>query len=134
MTRALMLAFAIAAVACGDEHGHHDDEVPEEYEGMTNPFDGDMAAATAGAPLYGMNCAGCHGANGRGDGPNSGGLDPAPTDFHEHTLGHEDDYVFWRISEGGLGEPVTSAMPAWKSALTEDEIWQVITFMRFMDE
>ena len=34
-----------------------------------------------GASLYASNCAGCHAANGNGQGPASAGLDPAPTDF-----------------------------------------------------
>lgn len=33
--------------------------------------------------LYQENCAGCHGAEGRGDGPSAGGLDPAPANFHD---------------------------------------------------
>jgi high-affinity iron transporter len=36
-----------------------------------------------GAKLFGENCAGCHGAEGRGDGPMGKGLDPAPSDFHD---------------------------------------------------
>ena len=36
-----------------------------------------------GAALYAANCAVCHGAEGRGDGPASKGLDPKPSDFHD---------------------------------------------------
>jgi len=36
-----------------------------------------------GAALYAQQCAGCHGAEGRGDGPAAKGLDPAPANFHE---------------------------------------------------
>jgi mono/diheme cytochrome c family protein len=34
------------------------------------------------------------------------------------------------FSEGGLIKQFKSAMPAWKSILTEAEIWQVIAFIR----
>lgn len=40
----------------------------------------DLARA---ATLYAANCAGCHGAQGRGDGAASAGMDPAPTNFHD---------------------------------------------------
>jgi high-affinity iron transporter len=36
-----------------------------------------------GAAVYAQQCAGCHGADGRGDGPAARGLDPAPANFHE---------------------------------------------------
>ena len=35
-----------------------------------------------GAALYAAQCAACHGAQGRGDGPAAKGLDPAPANFH----------------------------------------------------
>jgi mono/diheme cytochrome c family protein len=38
-----------------------------------------------------------------------------------------DGYVMWAISEGG--EPVGSAMPAFKDALSEHQRWQIILFM-----
>ena len=36
-----------------------------------------------GAQLFGSQCAACHGADGRGDGPAAAGLQPKPTDFHD---------------------------------------------------
>lgn len=40
----------------------------------------DVAAA---AQLYAAQCAACHGAQGRGDGPAGRGLEPPPSDFHD---------------------------------------------------
>jgi high-affinity iron transporter len=37
----------------------------------------------AGKRLYAAQCASCHGAHGRGDGPAGKALDPAPSDFHD---------------------------------------------------
>jgi high-affinity iron transporter len=37
----------------------------------------------AARELYAGRCATCHGSEGRGDGPAAGGLEPAPTDFHD---------------------------------------------------
>jgi high-affinity iron transporter len=36
-----------------------------------------------GRALYAQECAGCHGSDGRGDGPAAKGLEPAPANFHD---------------------------------------------------
>ena len=41
-----------------------------------------------------------------------------------------DGALFWRVSEGGMIEPFNSLMPAWKDTLSDDERWQVITYIR----
>lgn len=41
----------------------------------------EMPVASDGAMLFAENCAACHGAGGRGDGPWAKGLDPAPADL-----------------------------------------------------
>lgn len=37
-----------------------------------------------GETLFKQQCASCHGDTGRGDGPAAEGMEPAPTDFHDH--------------------------------------------------
>jgi mono/diheme cytochrome c family protein len=37
-----------------------------------------------------------------------------------------DDYLFWRIHNGKTG----TAMVAWKGILTDEQIWQVVSFIR----
>jgi mono/diheme cytochrome c family protein len=68
----------------------------------------------------------CHGAQGHGDGPASGSLDPQPKNLAILQQSVGDDYLFWRIS---TGKPGTS-MVAWKGILTDEEIWQVVSFIR----
>jgi cytochrome c553 len=117
-----------------DEHVHA--EIPHEYEGLTNPLAGDAAALEAGKQTYMTLCASCHGESGAGDGPAAAALDPKPTDFTDAAMmGQMDDaYLFWRISEGGAMEPFNSAMPAWKEALSEEQIWQVIIYLRSLSQ
>ena len=45
-----------------------------------------------------------------------------------------DGYLFWRVSEGGAMPPFNSAMLAWKGTLSEEEIWQVISYVRTFSE
>ena len=104
--------------------------VPSEYAGLTNPDAGNETAAQAGKAIFDANCAACHGADGKGDGPAAASLDPKPKDLVEVQSQLSDGFLFWRISEGGAMKPFNSAMPAWKNALSKDQIWEVITYIR----
>lgn len=126
--------------ANGDEHddaGEHEHlDVPEDYEGMTNPYEGDADAIAAGAELFATNCATCHGETGEGDGPAAAGLDPKPATLSDPDMmaNMTDAYIFWRITEGGVEEPFNSAMPAWGPSFTTDQIWQLVSFLRTLAE
>jgi mono/diheme cytochrome c family protein len=100
--------------------------VPADYAGKTNPLGADAAAA--GAEVFKTNCESCHGPQGHGDGPAGAALDPAPKNLPEllKLPGSGDDFLFWRIATGKEG----TAMVAWKGTLTDDQIWQVIAFIR----
>ena len=98
--------------------------VPTEYAGLTNPLGGD--AATQGAEVFKTNCEMCHGPQGHGDGPAGQALDPKPRDLAELQTKASDDFLFWRIREGKPG----TSMVAWKVILTDEQIWQAISFIR----
>jgi mono/diheme cytochrome c family protein len=88
-----------------------------------------------GRRTYYRNCVFCHGDGMTGDGLYARGLNPIPTNFTEGTIEQlQESYLFWRISKGGPGLPAEggpwdSAMPAWERFLSEQEIWEVITFL-----
>jgi mono/diheme cytochrome c family protein len=98
--------------------------VPSDFAGLTNPLGAD--AASTGAAVFKTNCETCHGPQGHGDGPAGVALDPAPKNLAELQTQAGDDYLFWRINTGKEG---TSMVP-WKGVLTEEQIWQVIAFIR----
>lgn len=98
--------------------------VPAEYVGKKNPLGPEAAAA--GEKIFQTNCVPCHGEKGRGDGPAGAALVPHPANLAVLNQTAADDYLFWRINTGVPG----TAMVAWKGALSEDDIWQVIAFIR----
>ena len=117
--------------ACGENDGSAGSEpistlpsVPAEYAGKKNPFG--LEAADEGAEIFRTNCETCHGPQGHGDGPAADSLDPKPKNLAELQKIASDDYLFWRISEGKAG----TSMVAWKGILTEEQIWQVVSFIR----
>jgi len=105
----------------------HHATVPSEYTGLTNPIPADSASLERGGNLYAKNCASCHGDGGMGDGPAASALDPAPAPVAHSSQMLADDYLFWRISEGGA--PFGTSMPAWKT-LDEEARWDMINYMR----
>lgn len=119
---------ALTLAACGGGGGGKEVSVPAEYAGKTNPLGADAAAA--GKVVFDERCASCHGATGTGDGAAAAGLDPKPADLKVEVPDLGDDFLFWRINEGGAMAPFNSAMPAWKGILTEEQIWQVIAYLR----
>ncbi len=84
---------------------------------------------TLGRELFRRYCSGCHGEDGRGEAktfrPNVGNLavkalmDQVP-----------DEYLFTVIKRGGAAVGKNAAMPAWQSQLGDQEIWDIVAFVR----
>jgi len=108
----------------------HHAPIPEEYAGLTNPIPADDASIARGGETYASHCATCHGDGGMGDGPGGVTLDPLPTAIAHTSQMMGDDYLFWRVSEGGLGDPFNTGMIPWGNILTEDERWDVLNYVR----
>jgi mono/diheme cytochrome c family protein len=96
-------------------------EIPPPYAGLENPFPwDDSTAQEAGQSLYQKSCLGCHGVEGN----NISGSDFSATDYPQR-LEDEPDLYFWILSEGESDK----GMPAFKSSLTEEERWQLLTYL-----
>ncbi len=83
-------------------------------------------ALSVGAAVYQMQCASCHGALGRGDGPAAHGLDPVPADLSDYRgLAAASPLDFYRrITIGVAG----TAMPAYENRLTAEQRWAVALY------
>jgi mono/diheme cytochrome c family protein len=98
-----------------------------------NPVALTDANLVAGIGLFGQHCAICHG-TAKGDASASAvakGEYPSPPQFA--TDGVEDDpegYSFWKIKHGIRW----TGMPAWKGALTDEQIWTLALFLKHMDK
>ncbi len=98
---------------------------------------GDDAIAR-GRQLYARDCAACHGESGKGDGPAGRNLPGrtvidasarrGPADFTNaaQMLGASDVLLQGKILRGGMG----TGMPEWRSLYTDQDMWDVISFIR----
>ena len=131
--RLLVAIFLVSSFLAGCGTGGGSDivftaePVPAGYAGLTNPLGPEAAAA--GAEAFNSSCKSCHGPAGHGDGPASESLNPQPKNLAElHPL-VGDDYLFWRIAEGKSG----TAMISWRGILTDEQIWQLVAFIRTLE-
>jgi cbb3-type cytochrome c oxidase subunit III len=86
-----------------------------------------------GAKLYQDNCALCHGSVGKGDGEAATVLDPRPTDLtriKNYKYGHMELGVF-RSSKYGIEG---TGMAPWDGILSNDELWNITQYVRFLQE
>lgn len=90
---------------------------------------------TVGATVYKHMCIFCHGEDGNGGGKAMAYLYPWPRDFRKGVFKHRstpsgslplDRDIFETITKGIPG----TAMPAWEHALTEDETWSVVQYIK----
>ncbi len=104
--------------------------IDQEYQAKKNPLVASKENLREGAQLYQTFCATCHGDQGRGDGPAGKALNPPPMDLSAiiHRRIATDAFLYWTIAEGGT--PLKTAMPPFKSALQEEQIWKVVLHLR----
>jgi len=116
----------INMITADNPYRHLEEDSPAEFENhLAN-----------GRRIYFENCFYCHGDAMAGDGMFAHGLNPIPSNFTDSGVLPilQESFLMWRIAKGGPGMPEEggpwdSAMPAWESFLTEEELWDVILFL-----
>jgi mono/diheme cytochrome c family protein len=84
-----------------------------------------------GKAVYERHCQRCHGTGGWGDGPDAGSLTVPPANFHLFRSYLKSDDELQRVIEHGV---VFSPMHAWQGQLTENEIQDVLAYIRLLSQ
>lgn len=99
--------------------------------GTTPPPGGAGAAPASARDVYARWCAACHGAAGRGDGPNAPFLPVPPANHASAAMGERaDDALYDVIAAGGLPMGKSARMPAFGATLSDSEIRDLVRYIR----
>ncbi len=117
----LIICLAIAAAVSAAQNAW---TIPGDAADAKNPLPPSEAALKRGKSVFASRCQQCHGADGSGNGPAADPNHPAAdlTDPSIVSLNPE-GVLFYKIWNG------KKPMPAFKSALTKDEVWAVVGYV-----
>ena len=100
-------------------------KAPDNADNLKSPFQNNSLTEQKGNEVYNLYCLTCHGEFGFGDGPAGTSFNPKPANFHRGRIkAQSDGAFFWKITNGRLN------MPAFKQILTDEQRWQVVSYIR----
>jgi mono/diheme cytochrome c family protein len=85
--------------------------------------------SSKGKIIYEANCLVCHGARGKGDGLIGATLRPPPADLTGSKARAKSDKDMLTVIQDGR-----AAMPAWKTRLNEQDLQNVLAYIRSLSE
>lgn len=91
-----------------------------------NPIPRSPDSIARGKSIFERNCVACHGAGGHGDGVAAASLPARPKDLTKLAPPpiFPDGVIAYRIANG------KNLMPAWKTMLSDNDVWDLINFIR----
>ena len=117
------LAVALLLAARPASAGEAPWVAPPEAKARKNPV-ARAEGLREGKKAYDTNCAVCHGATGKGDGPGAAALNPKPKNLADKEIQDQTDgELFWKISKG------RGVMPPWEQ-FPEKDRWSLVHYLR----
>jgi mono/diheme cytochrome c family protein len=102
-------------------------QIPPNARDEQNPLPVTPALLKKGKGQYESHCKRCHGALGKGDGP-EGDPEHTPADLSDASRAsrNSDGVMFYKIWNGRTNPN----MPAFKSELTKDDVWAIVAYAK----
>ena len=122
----------ILMIFCYSTHSYSQSEdwvAPAKIANRPSPYVNDVTAIKKGKKIYEKLCTTCHGNLGKGDGPTAKTLDPKPADHTSEGVQNQGDgAIYWKLSTG------RGVMPAFQELLSKTERWQLVAYIKTLDE
>ncbi len=102
--------------------------IPATAAEEKNPLPVNAATLAGGKRLYEQKCQNCHGAAGKGDGPDADKKYADTMDLTQaaRAARNSDGQVFYKIWNGRLNPK----MPAQSADMTRDQVWAVVAYVQ----
>ncbi len=134
----VMVSTSSVAVASGMHSGGHENHTskmpmqhwmaPMAEATRLNPVKATALSVKQGEKLYQQNCLSCHGVEADGNGLAGKMLNPKPANLRVMSGTHPDGDFAYKIKQG------RGAMPAWKDALNDKQVWHLVNFIQSLNE
>ena len=99
--------------------------IPSYTDTLQIPYPIDKDLIADGHKIFKSNCQTCHGSKAKGNGPAAVALNPKPANLTTKAVqGQKLGSLYYRVSNGHLD------MPAWKSSLSQKQIWSVVVYIK----
>lgn len=103
--------------------------VPTSFHRSPSGFD--TASIERGLALYNAHCLRCHGADGRGEGPEAASLPVWPPTLGAGLLWKRaEGELYWRVQHGMARSDGVPTMPGFEHTLSPDDTWAVLDGMK----
>jgi mono/diheme cytochrome c family protein len=102
----------------------HSWEAPKAEAQLKNPTPFTAESINDGKAMFKELCSHCHGDNAEGLKPEETGLEKNTGNLHKRLKSHSDGDFFWKIQNG------KDEMPSFSKELTENQIWDIINYIR----
>ena len=119
----VVLAFSVATLAVQEPGGGN-----SEAAKLKNPVPATPESIAAGLTVFRRRCAACHGADAKGGPAKEDYMKAAPNlvdDTYDH--GSSDGEMFFVIKNG---VPPELVMDGWGERLSDNEIWNIVNYLR----
>jgi len=101
---------------------------PKEAAQKQNPISLNQDSVSSGKEIYTQNCAYCHGDNARGLSSESTGFQKDTPNLIQGLKNHSDGDFYWKIQNG------KDEMPSFKEDLSENDIWNIINYIKSLEK
>lgn len=113
-------------------------QVPAAAAAYASPFGVSATTVKAGADVYAINCAQCHGVTGEGNGPVSESYTPRAPDLTAMTVqAQSPGTLFYKVTNGIVSTPIPETkkyLPrewhSFKGTISERDRWAVVAFVK----